>query len=553
VKLIQLLLVLAVMAGTAHAQIEVRKSVAVNKDVADNGTLRQGFTWSNAGITNIESVAMTFNFSSPYTSNPIDLGDLSATLRHGLSSEAFRTGTLFTAGQLNSTSQTFTQADALDGAWLASNYFRVDVTDNQGGGVARLDSVIAAITGSAAGGGTLDPGQGGVIRAASGTQNMGGASSSGVGANAVGLEAAAGAALRLDNGLNGAGDFKKQGDGLVRLGAAATNFTGTMRVQAGELEVANSGALGTGNLDVSSGAKVRVAGGVTLSNALAVASGQAVLAGSTNSSDVSTVSSVISGSGGIEKTGAGKMVLTGTSTYSGATDVSEGKLVVNGDISSSSKVTVEAGGTLGGSGKVGALEVASGGTLAVGNSPGTLNAGNTTWAGGASLAWEVDDSTGNELYNENFLSGKGANWDFLDVTGTLNVTATSGNKFIIDVISLLNGTNTGGAADGFSPGTDYSFAIATASGGIQIGGTGLGGYGSLGAFNAALASIFDINTGSFANNPGSDALWSISTSSGGRSLLLTYSGGATAIPEPNSAALVLVGLGAALLKRRRRG
>ena len=250
------------------------------------------------------------------------------------------------------------------------------------------------------------------------------------------------------------------------------------------------------------------------------------------------------------------MVLTGTSTYTGATDVSEGKLVVNGDISSSSKVTVEAGGTLGGSGKVGALEVASGGTLAVGNSPGTLNAGNTTWAGGASLAWEVDDSTGNELYNENFLSGKGANWDFLDVTGTLNVTATSGNKFIIDVISLLNGTNTDGAADGFLPGIDYQFAIATASGGIQIGGLERASYGSEAAFNAALAALFDINTGGFANNAGNDALWSISTFAGTgteRSLLLTYSGGATAIPEPNSAALVLVGLGAALLKRRRRG
>ena len=169
------------------------------------------------------------------------------------------------------------------------------------------------------------------------------------------------------------------------------------------------------------------------------------------------------------------------------------------------------------------------------------------------MAWEVDDSTGNQVPGGTTVFGQGTNWDFLDVTGTLNITATSGSKFIIDVISLLNGTNTGGAADGFAPGTDYSFAIATASGGIQIGGTGLGGYGSLGAFNAALASIFDINTGSFANNPGSDALWSISTSSGGTSLLLSYSGSATAIPEPNSAALVLVGLGAALLKRRRRG
>jgi autotransporter-associated beta strand protein len=341
------------------------------------------------------------------------------------------------------------------------------------------------------------------------------------------------------------------------LSSAASGFSGTVKVNSGEVEVANSAALGSGSLSLASGVALRVASGVTLSNAVAITgTNKATLAGGATNTDVSTVSGPITGTGGIDKTGSGTVVITGTNNnFTGATDISEGKLVVNGDISSSSKVTVEAGGTLGGSGKVGALEVASGGTLAVGNSPGTLIAGNTTWAGGASLAWEVDDSTGNQAPGGTTVFGQGTSWDFLDVTGTLNITATSGSKFIIDVISLLNGTNTGGAADGFAPGTDYSFAIATASGGLQIGGFGLGqgSYTDLAAFNAALSSIFDINTGSFANNLGSDALWSISTSSGGTSLLLSYSGSATAIPEPNSAALVLVGLGAALLKRRRRG
>ena len=166
------------------------------------------------------------------------------------------------------------------------------------------------------------------------------------------------------------------------------------------------------------------------------------------------------------------------------------------------------------------------------------------------MAWEIDDSTGNENPGGNFLTGAGTNWDFLNVTGTLNITATSGNKFNIDVISLLNGTNTGGAADGFLAGTDYTFAIATASSGIQIGGVGLGGYANLGAFNSALAALFDINTTAFMNNPNNDGLWSISTSSGGTNLLLSYNGSATAIPEPSSAALTLIGLGVLALRRR---
>jgi autotransporter-associated beta strand protein len=560
-KMMNFLLMLTgmlVLAGTAQAQLTVQKQITVDKNVPDNGVLRTGFTWSNSGMSVIDSVSVTLNVSSPFASNPINLNDLSGSIRHGLSTEAFRTGSLFSAGQMTSLSQTFTQASALDGNWLPSNYWRLDLADGRGGGIAELDNFTFAVTGTASSSGTLDVGQGGVIKAATaGTQAMGGASSSGTGANAVALDAVSGATLQLNQGLSGAGDFNKQGDGVVRLSSAASGFSGTVKVNSGEVEVANSAALGSGSLSLASGAALRVASGVTLSNAVAITgTNKATLAGGATNTDVSTVSGPITGTGGIDKTGSGTVVITGTNNnFTGATDISEGKLVVNGDISSSSKVTVEAGGTLGGSGKVGALEVASGGTLAVGNSPGTLIAGNTTWAGGASLAWEVDDSTGNQAPGGTTVFGQGTSWDFLDVTGTLNITATSGSKFIIDVISLLNGTNTGGAADGFAPGTDYSFAIATASGGLQIGGFGLGqgSYTDLAAFNAALSSIFDINTGSFANNLGSDALWSISTSSGGTSLLLSYSGSATAIPEPNSAALVLVGLGAALLKRRRRG
>jgi hypothetical protein len=186
--------------------------------------------------------------------------------------------------------------------------------------------------------------------------------------------------------------------------------------------------------------------------------------------------------------------------------------------------------------------------LAVGNSPGQLNAGNTIWAGGASLAWETDDFAGND---SNFLSGQGTNWDFLNVTGTLNVTAGPSSKFIIDVLSLLaNDNTTGGNADNWDPLKGYSFSIATASGGIQIGGTGLGGYGSQSTFDTALNGLFNIRTTGFSNAPSSAALWNITTSSGGQTLLLNYNGGATAIPEPSSAALALVGLGVLALNRR---
>jgi hypothetical protein len=68
-----------------------------------------------------------------------------------------------------------------------------------------------------------------------------------------------------------------------------------------------------------------------------------------------------------------------------------------------------------------------------------------------------------------------------------------------------------------------------------------------------LNGLFNIRTTGFSNAPTSSALWNITTSSGGQTLLLNYNGGATAIPEPNSASLVLLGLGVAYLRRRRRG
>ena len=76
------------------------------------------------------------------------------------------------------------------------------------------------------------------------------------------------------------------------------------------------------------------------------------------------------------------MKLTGQNTYTGATNVTAGTLVVNGNISSSSLTTVASGATIGGSGTVGALTVSSGASINPGNSPGTLNVvGNYTQEG----------------------------------------------------------------------------------------------------------------------------------------------------------------------------
>jgi subtilase-type serine protease len=96
----------------------------------------------------------------------------------------------------------------------------------------------------------------------------------------------------------------------------------------------------------------------------------------------------ISGHGGLTKQGIGTLVLTGNNSYAGPTLINQGLLAVNGSVTSD--VTVQNAGVLGGSGTVGSLTARSGGTVAPGNSIGTLNVTrNVSFEPGSRYAVEV--------------------------------------------------------------------------------------------------------------------------------------------------------------------
>ncbi len=96
----------------------------------------------------------------------------------------------------------------------------------------------------------------------------------------------------------------------------------------------------------------------------------------------------------IRKTGTALLSLTGeTAGFSGATRVEAGELAVNGDLSLSA-VSVLSTGTVSGRGTVGNLTVGNGGTLAPGNSIGTLTvAGAFRQEAGATYVVELDPAT----------------------------------------------------------------------------------------------------------------------------------------------------------------
>ncbi|HGE8299602.1 TPA: S8 family serine peptidase, partial [Serratia marcescens] len=89
------------------------------------------------------------------------------------------------------------------------------------------------------------------------------------------------------------------------------------------------------------------------------------------SCELEVYSNNISGHGGLTKEGMGTLVMTGANTYAGPTLVNQGRLAVNGSVTS-------------------AVSVQSGGTVAPGNSIGTLNvAGNVSFEPGSRYAVEV--------------------------------------------------------------------------------------------------------------------------------------------------------------------
>jgi fibronectin-binding autotransporter adhesin len=107
----------------------------------------------------------------------------------------------------------------------------------------------------------------------------------------------------------------------------------------------------------------------------------------------STFDHVMTGAGRFTKAGAGTLMLTALDSYTGATDVLAGTLLVDGSIASSTQTKVANGATLGGHGTVGDVVVQSGGTLAPGDSPGVLTTGSLVMTGGAHLSVELGGAT----------------------------------------------------------------------------------------------------------------------------------------------------------------
>jgi autotransporter-associated beta strand protein len=231
---------------------------------------------------------------------------------------------------------------------------------------------------------------------------------------------------------------------------------------------------------------------------------------SSAAADLIVLASLLNASNGTQaasliKTGAGTMLLSGVNTYTGATSVNNGALIVNGSISTSVLTTVASGATISGDGITGALTVLAGGDIKPGNSPGSLDiSGNYIQAG--TYTAEINGLIAGTGYDQINVTGG------VNITGGSLVTMFSGTYALNNMVFIL----TNDAADAII-GTYNSFAQ----------GAVVANYGG-----------FDWRISYLADSVGS-------TFTGGNDIALM------AIPEPNAAAL-LGGFGLFALLRRRR-
>ena len=566
----------------AVAQLSIERTITLDQAVPDRGFYVSSFSWTNTGIVDITDVNVQLKLSAA-PSSTMRLGQMYAALTHGLAHESERVAVLLnrpgvtsanafgsSLGSLDvwfddsgSAANVFSitgssgtyQADgrigvnpfgprvaynsnqitaglsALNGAWQNSGMWSLLVADAQSGNRAEIDSWSLRVLGTPATSGTVDPGAAATISVAgAGTQTFGAAvASSSTGASAVKLAPVTGAKLWFSNGLSGGGDFRKQGEGILRLEGVSSNFSGKVVVDSGEVQLASSGALGTsGRLEiVGSNAIVRLLNSAVISNAIVVSNGSTA-----RLDGAGRLAGGITGGGGLVKEGVSTVTIDGLNTFTGATEISAGKLVVNGDISSSA-VTVRSNAVLGGTGAVGSAVIEGGGIIAPGNSPGTLtNIGNLTWSGGGFYDWEIFNVAGTP----------GSAWDFIDVTGQLLFSGLSPtNQFSINLFSLSALPNTVGSLSGWDSSTNYSWTILSAGSPIT-------------GFNAA---NFTLNLANFTNNNAlGGGLFTLAAQGNDLNLLFTANvggGGGQPIPEPGTwAAAALLAIAAGYIRLRRR-
>lgn len=287
-----------------------------------------------------------------------------------------------------------------------------------------------------------------------------------------------------------------------------------------------------------------------------ITSGTLTLAGAAPAIEVTTgaseVQSTLAGTAGLNKTGSGTLVLSGSNSYSGGTAVSAGTLLVangSGSATGTGAVNVAAGATLGGNGSLsGAVTV--NGRLSPGGDGSLMNHGIGVLRTGALTLTASSNGSVLELAGNGYASdtltlqgGSGINTGYIGTAGN----RVAGRNDRLDVLGALNLSEAGSVqvafADGYLPAYGHAYDLLD--------------WSSLTITNFTYGSLGTLRTGGDLENASFDLdLPDLNSASTGlyynMDAFLSH-GVIVVVPEPGRMALLLCAGFCLLLRRRRAG
>ncbi len=443
------------ISGTGNDGIQAGNNVtAINNAGAS-------ITGGNSGIHALNGAAQVTNSGTISGSAWVGISagtDATVTNNAGATIAGGQYGIFATAGNANVINS---GSIAGGGSYGIDAFVNATVTNNTGASIIGRGYGILAQTGianvinSGLIKGTFNYG----IVAATGATVTNNASGSITGAQ-VGIVTTGAANVTNSGTITGTGNVGIQaGNNVTAINNAGASITGGnygISAAGGGSSVFNAGTIAGGIAAIrlaGSGNTLTLAPGSVISgNVLGTGSDTFQLGGSgTATFDVSQIGPAAQyrGFGTFNKIDSSAWTLTGTGTFAGPVNVNGGTLSVNGDISSASSLTVNAGGTLGGIGIVGNTTI-NGGTLSPGNPVGTLTVlGNLVFTTASSYLVEI--------------SGAGA--DRVSVTGTATLGGATVNAVLSGTISkryrMLDAA--GGISGTFNPAVSTSVPNLTPS------------------------------------------------------------------------------------------
>jgi autotransporter-associated beta strand protein len=258
-----------------------------------------------------------------------------------------------------------------------------------------------------------------------------------------------GTSLTITDVISGTGSIDKEGAGTLVLESANT-YSGVTEINGGTIAITNAAALGTtaGNTTVNTGGTLDLRGVTGVAEPITLAGG--TLAASTGNNSVTgpitltgngnnpngsstidvdgtslTITNVISGTGGIDKTGTGDLVLESANTHTGSTSIDAGRLILgaNASVAESEKIVIGANGvfdtsaitgnvyinSLAGAGSVVNGSIAPNSLVIKDAIPGDVFSGVISGTGGLLITGGTQTLTGLNTYSGPTVVGSGAN------------------------------------------------------------------------------------------------------------------------------------------------